>query len=138
MTPVLLEYPRPLVKRTNRVRVGAIEHLPAIAPEAHEPDVPQHLEVLGHRRLTELEVRHDVADVTFLRREVDEDVATLRFSDRVEDVGCRRSASHEANYIPTTEYVNSPGGQTPVMRRVGVRPRVRDDSTYAIYEMLRA
>jgi hypothetical protein len=25
-----------------------------------------------------------------------------------------------------------------VMRRVGVRPRVRDDSTYAIYEMLRA
>ena len=136
MTPVLLEYSRPLVKRTNRVRVGAIEHLAAVAPEAHEPDVPQHLEVLGHRRLTELEVRHDVADVTFLRRQVDEDVATLGFSDRIEDVGCRRSASHEANYIPTTEYVNR--GQTPVMRRVGVRPRVRDDSTYAIYEMLRA
>ena len=121
MTPVLLEYSRPLVKRTNRVRVGAIEHLPAIAPEAHEPDVPQHLEVLGHRRLTELEVRHDVADVTFLGRKVDEDVATLSFSDRVEDVRCRRRASHAPNYIPTREYVNrSKGGQTPVMTCTGV------------------
>src|SRR5262245_3482437 len=95
MTPVLLGYPRPLVKRTNRVRIGAIEHLASVAAETHEPDVPQHFEVLGHGRLTELEVRHDIADVTFLRREIDEDVATLSFSDRVEDVGCRRSASHE-------------------------------------------
>src|ERR1044072_1640535 len=106
MTPVLLEYPRPLVKRTNRVRVGAIEHLPAVAPEVHEPDVPQHLEVLGHRRLTEPEVRHDVADVTFLWREADEEGATLSCSDGVEDVRCRRRASHAPNYIPTREYVN--------------------------------
>jgi hypothetical protein len=42
--------------------------------------------VLRHRRLTEIEVRYDVADVTLLRREIDEDVAALSFSDGVEDV----------------------------------------------------
>src|SRR5262245_53383322 len=94
MTPVLLENSRPLVERTNRVRVGAVEHLAAVAAKAHQADVPQHLEVLRHRRLTEIEVVDDVADVTFLRRQIDEDVAALTFGDRVEDVRCRRSAGH--------------------------------------------
>ena len=86
MTPVLLENPGPLVQRTNRLRVGAIEHLASVAPDIHQADVPQDLQVLRHRRLTEMELRDDVADVTLLRREVDEDVAALSFSDGVEDV----------------------------------------------------
>src|SRR5215467_14223720 len=94
MTPVLLEDPGPLVQRPNGVSVGAIEHLASVAPKADQTDVAQHLQVLRHRRLTEIEVRNDVADVTFLRREVDENVAALSFSDGVEDVRCRRSAGH--------------------------------------------
>jgi len=86
MTPVLLENPGPLVQRTNRLRVGAIEHLASVAPKADQTDVTQHLQVLRHRRLTEIEVRYDVADVTLLRREIDEDVAALSFSDSVEGV----------------------------------------------------
>src|SRR5262245_52528429 len=134
MTPVLLEDPCPLVKRTDCVRVGAVEHLASVTPEAHEPDVTQHLEVLRHRRLTEIEVRNDVADVTFLRREVDENVAPLSFSDRVEDVRCRCSTGHSAQLYShhgicqrdPSEYVNAtPRGQTPVTACVGVRPRVR-------------
>jgi hypothetical protein len=139
MPPVLLENSRPLVERANRIRVGAVEHLATVAAKAHQTDVPQHLEVLRHRRLTEIEVVDDVADVTFLRREVDENVATLSFSDGVEDVRCRRSAGHErelySHYGICQPHFR---GQTPVMACIGVRPRVRGDSTYAIYEMLRA
>jgi hypothetical protein len=137
MTPVLLENSRPLVERANRLRVGAVEHLATVAAKAHQTDVPQHLEMLRHRRLTEIEVVDDVADVTLLRREVDEDVAALSFSDRIEDVRCRRSARHERE-LYSHHGICQHWGQTPVMGWIGVRPRVRDDSTYAIYEMLRA
>ena len=138
MTPVLLEHPRPLVKGPNGVRVGAVEHLASVTPEAHEPDVTEHLEMLRHRRLTEIEVLDDVADVTFLRREVDEDVAALSFGDRVEDVGCRRSAGHSLELYSHYGICQLPRGQTLATPGTGVRPRVRDDSTYAVYEMLRA
>src|SRR5258705_663433 len=94
MTPVLLEDAGPLVQGENRVCVGAVEHLAAIAPEAHQADVAQHLQVLRHRRLTEVELLDDVADVTLLRGEVDEDVAPLDFRNRIEDVGRGRGAGH--------------------------------------------
>jgi hypothetical protein len=146
MTPVLLENSRPFVERADRIRVGAVEHLATVAAKAHETDMPKHLEVLRHRRLTEIEVLDDVADVTFLRREVDEDVAALSFGDRVEDVGCRRSAGHSrelySHYgicqLPRYGICQLPRGQALVTPSTGVRPRVRDDSTYAVYEMLRA
>jgi hypothetical protein len=94
MTPVLLEDPGPLVEGANGVRVGAVEHLPSVTPKAHQPDVTQHLEVLRYRWLAEIELRNDVADMTFLRGEVDKNLAALDFSDGVEDVGCRSSARH--------------------------------------------
>jgi hypothetical protein len=72
-----------------------------------------------------------------LRSEVDENVAALSFSDRVEDVRCRRSAGHSRE-LYSHHGICQPRGQTPVMACIGVRPRVRDDSTYAIYEMLPA
>ncbi len=122
MTPVLLEYPGPLVKRANRVRIGAVEHLATVAAKAHQTDVPQHLEVLRHRRLTEIEVRDDVADVTFVRREVDEDVAALSFSDGVEDVRCRRGAGHSRELYSHHGICQPAAGQTPVMVCAGVRP----------------
>jgi hypothetical protein len=121
MTPVLLEYPCPLVQRANGVRVGAVEHLASVAPEAHEADMTQHLEVLRDRRLTEIEVRDDVADVTFLRREVDEDVATLSFSDGVEDVRCRCSAGHSRG-LYSHHGICQHRCQTLVMTCVRVRP----------------
>jgi hypothetical protein len=138
MTPVLLENSRPFVERADRIRVGAVEHLATVAAKAHETDMPKHLEVLRHRGLTEIEVLDDVADVTFLRRDVDEDVAALSFGDRVEDVGCRRSAGHSRELYSHYGICQLPRGQTLVTPSTGVRPRVRDDSTYAVYEMLRA
>jgi hypothetical protein len=63
----------------------------------------------------------------------------LRFSDRIEDVGCRRSTGHERELYSHHGICQHHGrGQTPVMGCSGVRPRVRGDSTYAIYEMLPA
>src|SRR5436190_17610103 len=113
VTPVLLEDACPFVKGTNGVRVRAVEHLPAIAPDVDESDMPQHLEVLRHGRLTDSEPRDDVADVTLARRQVDEDVAALRFSDGVEDVGGRRGARHEREYIFPLRNMSSPGCQDP-------------------------
>jgi hypothetical protein len=131
MTPVLLENSCPLVERTNRVRIGAVEHLTTVAAEVHQTDVPQHLEVLRYGRLPEIELFDDVADVTFLRREVDEDVAALNFSDGIEDVGCRRGAGHEGELyshygICQPASGSDPGdalyrGQTPSTRRLNVR-----------------
>src|SRR5258705_3377508 len=110
MTPVLLEDAGPLVQGANRVCVGAVDHRTAVAPDAHQSYVAQHLQVLRHRRLIEVELLDDVADVTLLRGEVDEDVAPLDFRNRVEDVGRGRGARHRRNYIPTTEYVKPLGG----------------------------
>ena len=132
MPPVLLENSRPLVERANRIRVGAVEHLAPVAAKTHQTDVPQHLEVFRHRRLTETEVVDDVADVTFLRSEVDENVATLSFSDGIEDVRCRRSAGHEGELYShygicqPTSGGSDPGdglhrGQTPSTGRLNVR-----------------
>jgi hypothetical protein len=90
MTPVRLKDSGPLVQRPDGIRVRAVEHLPAVAAGRHEADVAQHLEVLRHGRLTQREVADDVADVTLLPSEIDQDVAALRLSDRVEDVGGRR------------------------------------------------
>jgi hypothetical protein len=73
-----------------------------------------------------------------VRREVDEDVATLRFSDGVEDVRCRCSAGHRRelySHHGICQLRPSRRGLTPVMTWIGVRPRVRDDSRYAVYEM---
>src|SRR5258705_4446673 len=102
MTPVLLEDPGPLVKRPNGVRVGAIEHLPSVAPEAHQSDVTQHFEMLRHGGLTQRELRDDVTDMTFSGSEVDEDVSALGFSDLVEDVrragGARHSRALYSHY----------------------------------------
>src|SRR5438094_7070307 len=111
MTPVLLKDSGPFMKRTNRVRVRAIEHLPSVPPGAHEPDVAQHPEVLRHGRLTDSELRDNVGDVTLAWRQVHEDVAALRLSDGVEDVGGRRGARHEREYIFPLRNMSSTGGR---------------------------
>jgi DNA-binding CsgD family transcriptional regulator len=133
MAPVLLENSCPLVERTNRVRVGAVEHLATVTAEVHQTDVPQHLEVLRNGRLAKIELLDDVADVTFLRRQVGEDVAALNFSDGVEDVRCRRSTGHESelySHYGICQFITS---DLPALRALPAPPastarRVRDDT----------
>jgi hypothetical protein len=47
MTPVALERFRPLVKRTNRLGVSSIKHLPPVAPHVDQADLEQAL-ALGY------------------------------------------------------------------------------------------
>ena len=69
---------RPFVQRPDRLGVGAIERLPAVAPHVHQADVAQHLRCFETDGCVEAERRDDVADGTFARRQVDEDVAPPR------------------------------------------------------------
>src|SRR4029453_13659296 len=64
-----------------------------------ETDVSQDLEVLGDRRLLELERIRNLTYRALLRRDELEDVPTPRLGNRVERIGRRRGARHELTYI---------------------------------------
>src|SRR5437016_14587501 len=73
--PVALEVLRPFVNGTQRLGVRAVEDLSRLAAHVDQAHVPEHLEVLRHRRLTEAELPDDVADGTLAVGEKNEDVA---------------------------------------------------------------
>ena len=98
--PVPREHPAPIVNRAKRLRVQPIHRLPALAPREDQPDVSQHLQVLRHRGLTELEGVGDIGHRSLVAGDELEDVSTPRFRDRIEGIRGRRGARHEGLYIP--------------------------------------
>lgn len=105
MAPETLEGLRPVVERPDRLDIGAVVHLPPLAPRVHQTDVAEHLEVFRDRGLSEIERRDQVADGPFAGRQVHQDVAAAGFGDGIEDVRVRGGARHGLNYIPITECV---------------------------------
>ena len=74
----------PLVKRSNRVDVGAIEHLLAVAPHLDQPDIAEDPQVFRDRRLREPERLDNRGDGMFVTRQKIQNRPALRLGDRVE------------------------------------------------------
>ncbi len=100
VTPVAFERRRPFVQRPDRLGVRAVEHVAPFAPDVHQADVAQHLQVLRHGRLPHPEAVDDVADGTFVGGEERKDVAPPRLGDGVEAVRRGGGARHDRDHIP--------------------------------------
>src|SRR5208282_754747 len=94
MPPEPLELARPLMQRPNRLGVGSIEHLPAIATDVHQAHVAQHSEMLRNRWLLVAKAVYDIPDRAFLQRQVVENLPPPGFGNRVERIRSRRCSCH--------------------------------------------
>ena len=84
--PVALEQRDPVVNRAQGFGFDADHGSAAFAPDGHQADVTQHLQVLRHRRLCHLERIDDIADRALVTGEELEDVPAPGFGDGVERV----------------------------------------------------
>src|ERR1700719_243453 len=94
MPPVSLERAGPFVERADRLRVGAVEHLAAIAAGVHQADLEQHAKGPGDGRLRQVESGDDVVYGALLGYEKAENVAAAGFSHGIEGVGGGGGARH--------------------------------------------
>ena len=112
LDPIQLVLPQPferlgpLVQWPDCFRVRSIKHMPPVPPYAHQTDVPQHPQMLRHRRLLHAQAHHDVPDRPLLQRQIVQDFPPPRLSHRIKRIrGCRRSCQLGELYIPIWEYV---------------------------------
>src|ERR671913_923025 len=103
--PVPRKHAAPVVDRAQRLGVDPVQGAPAVPPHVYKPDVSQHLQVLRHRRLPQLERVRDVGHRPLVAPDELEDVTPARLRNRVEGIRSRRGAGHETLYIPIWEYV---------------------------------
>jgi hypothetical protein len=94
MTPETLEGARPLVERPDGVRVGAIEHVAALAAYLDQAHFAEHAKVLRNRRLLELEAPDDIPYGALLERKEIENLSTTWLGDSVEGVGSGGGSRH--------------------------------------------
>src|SRR5260370_8127341 len=78
MTPVALERFRPLVKWTDPLGVGSIEHTPPVAPHVDEPHFQQHPQMLRHRRLLHPQRVHNLPDGPLLQAQLVQNLPPAR------------------------------------------------------------
>jgi len=93
--PIALECSGPLMQGLDRLGVGAVELVAAIAARLDEADVAQHAEVFGHRRLIESQDGHDLAHRKLFHDKQGKNLPAPRLSHRVENIGSGCSARHE-------------------------------------------
>src|SRR6267378_5596456 len=95
MTPVALERFRPFVKRPDRLRVGSIQHPPAVAPHVDKAHLEQNAQVFRNRRLFQAQRVHNLPHGPFLHCKIVQDCPPPWLRHRVESIrSCRRSC-HE-------------------------------------------
>src|SRR5260370_1813351 len=91
MTPVALERFRPLVKWTDPLGVGSIEHTPPVAPHVDEPHFQQHPQMLRHRRLLHPQRVHNLPDGPLLPGQIVENRPPPRPPPRLSPIPNRAS-----------------------------------------------
>jgi hypothetical protein len=94
MLPEAFELSRPFVKRPDRIRVGSIEHSPAVAAGVDKTNVEQYTQVFRHRWLPQAHAFHDVSDRALLESEKVQYFAAAGFGDRVEGIRSCSSSWH--------------------------------------------
>src|ERR1700693_1558848 len=97
MLPETLEGFRPLMKWAYSGGVGSIKHVPSFASNVYQPDVSEHPEMLGHRRLLQAQAHHDVPHRALLQSQIIQDLPAPGLSDRVERIRCGSRSCHRAN-----------------------------------------
>src|SRR4051812_39219231 len=107
--PVPREQAAPFVDAAQRVGVGPVERVAAVATGVDETDLEQHLQVLRRRRLVQLEGQRDLGDGSLLAREQLEDVPPARLGDGVEGIGAGRCPWHACRYTFPYGNVSSTG-----------------------------
>src|SRR5215831_16439540 len=96
MAPEALEGACPLMQRPDGLGVRAVEHVPSLAPHVDEPDLAQNPQVLGDRRLLQIQAAHDLAHRALLKREKIENVSPPRLGYGVKSIRCCGRPRHGA------------------------------------------
>jgi hypothetical protein len=104
MGPVTLKGSGPLVNGTDRLRIGAIKLVPAIAANPDQVDIPQYAKMLRYRRLIELHGNNQVSNRQFAGDKKHENLAPAGLCNGVEGIGSGSSSRHEKNI--TCQYGN--------------------------------
>ena len=94
MLPVAFERAGPLVERTIRAGVGAIQHPTAVTTRPTSPTSRKHAQMLRHRGLRQFQRIDDVADRALVGREKGQDRPPLRLGDGIEDIRARGGTRH--------------------------------------------
>jgi hypothetical protein len=98
--PVTLKRAGPFMQRLNGVGVGAVKHLTALPPHAHQTDFQKYAEVFGDGRLRQIEIHNDIVYGALLRYEKRKNVAAAGFGHGVKGVGGGGGARHGRIIFP--------------------------------------
>ena len=94
LVPEALEPAAPLVDRSQPAGVEAVQALLARLAVPHQPDLPEHPQVLGRPRLGHPQLLGQLGHRPLTRPQQHQDLPTLRLGDRVEDVRRRCGPGH--------------------------------------------
>jgi len=97
MTPEPLKCFRPLVKRTDRLRVRSIKHPPPVAPHVDQAHLKQHPQVLRYRRLLQPQQIHNLPYRPLLQRQIAQDRPPPRLRHGIKRIRSCRRPCHELN-----------------------------------------
>jgi pimeloyl-ACP methyl ester carboxylesterase len=98
LVPEPLEPAGPLVDRSQPAGVEAVQALLARLAVPHQPDLPEHPQVLGRARLGHPQLLGQLGHRPLTRPQQHQDLPALRLGDRVEDVRRRRCSCHGTSY----------------------------------------
>jgi hypothetical protein len=94
MAPVALEGAGPLVEGTNRMGVGPVHAMTAVAADVDEADLAQDAEMLGDRGLIEADGGNDLTHLVLAHGKKREDLPPAGLGDGVEGVGSGGCSCH--------------------------------------------
>src|SRR5207253_1397521 len=98
-----------VVDGLERPAVQPVQPMPTLLAHVDRSHFAKHPQMLGHLRLSEPELAHQVVDRTLPAGEGVQDLAPPGLGHRVECICRRRRASHYADYIPIWAYVMGGG-----------------------------
>jgi hypothetical protein len=105
----LLVLGEPTLQRPQTRGLEPIQPAAALGAATYEADLAEDAEMLRDRGLRNREAVDDLPDGALAADQRVEDLATIGFGDRVEDIRrCRRS-SHARDHMRISEYVNAEG-----------------------------
>ena len=107
LAPEPLEAAQPLVDRPQPAGVQAVQPLLARPADPHQPDLPEHPQVLGRLRLAHPQVPRQLGHRPLAAPQQHQDLPPLRLGDRVERVRGRRRSCHGSHHMPISECVNA-------------------------------
>ena len=107
----------PALDRSERGTVQPVQPAPPLGAAAHEVDGAQHLEVLRHLGLTEVQLVDQFTDGDLAADQHVEDVASRFLGDGVEHVGSGGGAGHVGHHIPISVCVKNHLHSAPTTRR---------------------